>query len=230
MLDILYPPHCYLCGKPLTTHGYICPDCLDSFEEITGPICEKCGQPARKPGGVCSECSEGNREFFLARSFGRYKPGGGLAESIKGLKYEGEKALAKGLASLLARGESGEFLERVDAITFVPLSRKKLADRGFNQAELLAQSLARDRGIPSFQTLIKERATKPQAELGREERLVNVRGSFTYRKRVDYESVMLVDDVFTTGATVDECSKVLKEAGVGRVFVATLARSFPGSG
>ncbi|MEF8799237.1 MAG: ComF family protein, partial [Candidatus Bipolaricaulota bacterium] len=221
MLDILYPPHCYLCGEPLTTHRYICPDCLDSFEEITGPICEKCGQPARKPGGVCSECSEGNREFFLARSFGRYKPGGGLAESIKGLKYEGEKALAKGLAPLLARGESGEFLERVDAITFVPLSREKLADRGFNQAELLAQSLARDRGIPSFQTLIKERATKPQAELGREERLVNVRGSFTYRKRVDYESVMLVDDVFTTGATVDECSKVLKEAGVGRVFVAT---------
>lgn len=230
VLDILYPPHCYLCGEPLNEHRYICRHCLDSFTEITGPICEKCGQPAREPGGVCSECAGGDREFFLARSFGRYKPGGGLAESIKGLKYEGEKALANDLSPLLVRGEAGDFLERVEAITFVPLSREKLADRGFNQAELLAQSLARDQNIPSFQTLIKERATEPQAELGREERLVNVRGSFTYRERVDYESVMLVDDVFTTGATVDECSKVLKEAGVGRVFVATLARSFSGSG
>ncbi len=229
MLDILYPPHCYLCGEPLEEHRYICHDCLNSFEEITGPVCERCGKPAPESGGLCSMCAKGEREFFLARSFGLYEPGGGLAESIKGLKYEGEKALAKNLAPLLERGKTGEMIDKAEAVTFVPLSNEKLEDRGFNQAELLARVLARRKDLPLLETLVKNEMTRPQAELGREERLTNVRGSFAYREEIDRESILLVDDVFTTGATVDECSRVLKRAGAGRVYVVTLARSYPES-
>ncbi|MEF8917076.1 MAG: ComF family protein [Candidatus Bipolaricaulota bacterium] len=228
ILDIFYPPHCYLCGKGLATHRYICESCLDSFERITDPICEKCGKPAPESGGVCSECAKGNREFFLARSFGLYRPGKGLAEAIAGLKYEGEKALSKDLAPLLDKGKTGELLEDVDALTFVPLSRKKLRDRKFNQAELLARKVSQITEISLVQTLVKLEATRPQAELSREERLENVRGSFDYDETIDHDRVLLIDDVFTTGSTVDECSRVLKDAGAERVYVATLARSYPG--
>ncbi|MBS3765006.1 ComF family protein [Candidatus Bipolaricaulota bacterium] len=228
LLDIFYPPHCYLCGKALSDHRYICESCLDSFEQITDPICERCGKPTLKTGGVCSECAGGDREFFLARSFGLYKPGGGLAEAISGLKYEGEKALSKDLAPLLDKGKPGELLEEVDALTFVPLSRTKLKDRKFNQAELLAREVSRMTGVPLFRTLVKSEQTRPQAELNREERLINVRGSFDYEETISYDRVLLIDDVFTTGSTADECSRVLKEAGAERVYVATLARSYPG--
>ncbi|MFB6290638.1 MAG: double zinc ribbon domain-containing protein [Candidatus Bipolaricaulia bacterium] len=229
ILDILYPPHCYLCGKGLSAHRYICEDCLDSFDRIDEPICEKCGKPASKPGGVCEECAKGDREFFLARSFGVYRPGRGLAEAIAGFKYEGEKALGSDLARLFTRGKTDYLLGKVDGLTHVPLSPDKRKDRKFNQAELLARAVSRETDIPLFRTLEKTRNTRPQAELSREQRLNNVRGSFTWEEKVDYESVLLIDDVFTTGSTVDECSKVLKDAGADRVFVATLARSYPGS-
>lgn len=226
MLDILYPPHCFLCGEPLRAHGYICDDCLNSFRKISDPVCEKCGKPALESGGVCSECAKGEREFFLARSWGIYKPGEPLAESISGLKYEGERALARDLGNLLGRGKTEVMTDRVDGLTYVPLSQDKLEDRGFNQAELLAREFAREKDIPLFHSLIKQEPTKPQAELSREKRLVNVRGSFACEEGVDYETVLLIDDVFTTGSTVDECSKVLKEAGAERIYVATLARSY----
>lgn len=227
LLDIFYPPHCYLCGKGLKTHRYICESCLDSFEQITDPICEKCGKPVLKSGGVCPECAKGDREFFLARSFGLYKPGRGMAKAIAGLKYEREKALSNDLAPLLGWGKTGDLLEEADALTFVPLSRKKLKDRKFNQAELLARKVSRITGISLFQTLVKSEPTEPQAELSREERLENVRGSFDYEETIDHDRVLLIDDVFTTGSTADECSRVLKEAGAERVYVATLARSYP---
>lgn len=229
ILDIFYPPHCYLCGKSLSTHRYICESCLDSFEKITDPVCEKCGKPALKSGGVCEECAKGNREFFLARSFGLYRPGRGLAEAIAGFKYEGEKALGSDLARLFDRGKTGYLLRKADALTYVPLSRNKRRDRKFNQAELLARAVSRENDIPLFRTLEKTENTRPQAELSREERLNNVRGSFAWEETVDYDSVLLIDDVFTTGSTVDECSKVLKDAGAERVYVVTLARSYPES-
>ncbi len=226
LLDILYPPHCFLCGEPLRAHGYICDDCLNSFQKISDPVCEKCGKPALESGGLCSECAKGEREFFLARSWGIYKPGEPLAESISGLKYEGERALARELGTLLGRGKTELTIDRVDGLTYVPLSQDKLEDRGFNQAELLAREFAREKDIPLFHSLVKQKPTKPQAELSREERLVNVRGSFACEESVEPETVLLIDDVFTTGATVDECSKVLKGAGAERVYVATLARSY----
>ena len=229
LLDLIYPPHCYICNDPLSTHRYICENCLSSFEKITDPVCEKCGKPVQDSGGVCSECSEGDREYFLARSYGVYRPGGGLAEAIGGLKYEGERALARDLAPLLNEGKPGYLLSRVDGLTFVPASREKLSRRGFNQAELLARVVSRKFEVPLFRTLVKEVETEPQAELNREERLKNVKGSFASENPVEYESVLLVDDVFTTGATASECSKVLKEAGASRVCVATLARSYPES-
>ncbi len=111
-------------------------------------------------------------------------------------------------------------------MTYVPLSRDKRADRGFNQAELLARKVSRETEIPLFRSLSKKETTRPQAELKREERLTNVRGSFTWEEVVGFSNVLLIDDVFTTGATADECSKTLKRAGAERVYVATLARSY----
>jgi len=200
---------------------------LGEIEEITGPVCARCGRPMERSGGLCSECAAGETEFFLARSFGHYKPGGLLARGITGLKYKGEKALARELGPLLDRGYTGELMHEAQAITYVPLSSEKLADRGFNQARLLATFLGRKVDLPVIKTLRKTKVTSPQAELGRKERLVNVRDCFDVIRPISVDSILLVDDVFTTGSTVNECSKVLKLGGAKRVFVATLARSYP---
>lgn len=197
------------------------------MEEITGPVCARCGRPMERSGGLCSECAGGETEFFLARSFGHYKPGGLLARGITGLKYEGEKALARELGPILNRGYTGELIHEAQAITYVPLSSKKLAERGFNQARLLATFLGQEVGLPVIQTLRKTQNTSPQAELGRKERLLNLRNCFEVIEPISVDSILLVDDVFTTGSTVSECSKVLKRGGAKRVFVATLARSYP---
>ncbi len=226
VLDIFFPPHCYLCETPLDCHQYICDDCKARFERITPPVCRKCGAPTSRPGRLCYDCVAGGREFFLARSFGLYRPGGLLAETITGLKYKKEKALARELGPLLARGVTGELAEKAEAITFVPLSRSKLKERGFNQAKLLAQALSGEVDLPVIDALVKTRETGPQAELDRSERLVNVEGSFEPRGPIDYGSVLLVDDVFTTGSTATECSRALKEGGAEKVYVVTVGRSY----
>ncbi|MFW6049187.1 MAG: double zinc ribbon domain-containing protein [Candidatus Bipolaricaulota bacterium] len=225
VLDIFFPPHCYLCETPLETHGYICDDCKARFEKITPPVCDRCGAPLSRPGRLCNNCVAGGREFFLARSYGFYSPDGTLAGAIKGLKYGQERALAGELGPLLNEGLTGELVDMAEAITYVPLRKKKLKERGFNQARLLAESLSVEVDLPLVGALNKTRETAPQAELGRAERLVNVRESFEPVRPIEVDRVLLVDDVFTTGATADECSKALKEGGAERVYVVTVGRS-----
>lgn len=224
-IDLLYPPHCYICDTPLTTHRFICDKCLGAIEQLQPPFCERCGRPISRSGGLCSRCSVGDQQFFMARSYGWYQAGTPLAKAIQGLKYEGERALAKDLASLLTRPPVQELLQMGESITYVPQSATKLRERTFNHAQLLARHLSHYTGLPVISTLRKTTTTEPQADLGRDERLENLTGAFELKQPPPAAPVVLVDDVFTTGATVRECSKVLKRGGAGKVLVVTLARS-----
>jgi len=227
-LRLLYPPHCYLCGAPLEEgegEGYLCSSCYGGLPRIPleGPLCARCGAPlADSEIDLCNECA--NRPWFFdrARSFGFYEDG--LAELVKGLKYRGERALARELARyLLLAGE--EFLQRAEALTFVPLTSKKRRERGFNQAELLARELGRLTGLPVVAALQKVRQTEDQTGLGPKERRENVRGAFAPRGEAQAERIVLIDDVYTTGATAEECSRALREGGYGEVYVLTVARA-----
>mgnify|MGYP005841131679 CR=1 FL=1 len=225
-LKLLYPPHCYLCGKPLED-GFLCPSCYAQLPRPAQdePGCARCGAPLADPAlDLCPECAARPWFFAEARSFGYYEAG--LAELIKGLKFGGERALAHELARYLFEA-GGELFGRAEALTFVPMTRRKQRERGFNQAELLARQLGRLSGLPLVSALTKVRETEDQTALGPEERRTNVRGAFAPLREAQHEAILLVDDVYTTGATAEECSRALREGGYGEVLVLTVARARP---
>ncbi len=163
----------------------------------------------------------------MARAIAVYE--GGLAQAISRLKYHGATHLAKPLGKLLADYQDPDFsFARFGGILPVPLSAKRLRERGFNQALLLARQVSRAHSIPlSYEALSRPRHTPPQTQLSGPEREKNVRGSFeVYQpEKVDGKHILLIDDVFTTGATARECAKVLLSAGAKQVDVLTLART-----
>ncbi len=227
-LELLYPPHCYLCNAPLEA-GYICPECYASLPrpKPEEPLCTRCGGPLQEAElDLCGECADRPWSFLEARSFGFYE--GGLAELVKGFKYRGERALARELARYLLEAGEGLFLDRAEALTFVPMTEEKLRQRGFNQAELLARELSGLTGLPVVPALVKVRETEEQATLRGQERWKNVQGAFTPKGEALCARIILVDDVYTTGATAEECSRALQEGGYSEVYVLTVARARSG--
>ena len=194
---------------------------------IGGAYCGQCGVPFenQKPlhgEGRCGLCRRGLTAFDWGRAYGVYE--GPLRRVIQLLKYDRMRPLARELAVRMADlvGEAG----RVDLLAPVPLHRSRRRERGFNQAELLASELARISGIPVDSALLRrERATETQTGLAHNQRRLNVRGAFAVRRAVAGRHIALVDDVITTGATVSECARVLKQAGAARVVALAAARA-----
>jgi ComF family protein len=176
---------------------------------------------------LCSACLTEERYFTKARAIALYE--GLLAETVSRFKYQGASRLAKPLGALLGEYQDLEFsFAEFDLILAVPLHSRRLRQRGFNQSMLLARRLSQRHSIPlDFASLHRTRHTQPQTHLSGSERQKNIRGAFQVRRPgvISGKHILLIDDVFTTGATVQECSKVLLEAGAKRVDVLTLARA-----
>ncbi len=202
------------------------------------PLCAQCGRPivsAAAAEGIslpqCHLCRSQVYTFDFARSFGAYTPR--MSRAILLLKYGNVAPLgawfARRLAGLIERQPQGF---AADAVVPVPLDRGRLRERGYNQAELIAKPLARLLGIPFRSCLLVRTRPRPnQLRLTRRERWETVRGAYATHKtaQVDKLRVLLVDDVFTTGATLDACSRALKGAGAARVVGLTVARALPHS-
>jgi ComF family protein len=209
---------------------FFCHPCWESIRPLTGPICPCCGQPfgspvalAHSPGHLCGNCREAPPAFDCARSPYAYE--GVLARAIHMFKYRKCPSLASPLADLMLAWR--EKIPPVDLVLAVPLHPKRLRVREFNQSLLLAHRLATRLDLPlSLNHLLRVRPTLPQTELHRADRVQNVRRAFAAQQAdgLQGRTVLLVDDVFTTGATVNECAKALRRAGVKAVFVWTLAR------
>jgi len=229
LLDILFPPRCLGCaslGKEI-----FCANCLAGINYID-LCCQKCGRPFAGSfrNSLCSDCRSQTPPFDIARSAAIYE--GALKEAIHKFKFGGKMSLSGPLSKLFAdRLSAGHFdrvLEGIDMVTMVPLYNKRQKERGFNQAEVLAQAAANYLKLdPAEHVLLRTRNTRPQFDLKREERFANVEGAFEVGRGtlVRGKSILLIDDIFTTGATVCECSKALKDAGAKRVAVLTLARA-----
>ena len=153
---------------------------------------------------------------------------GPLKEIIHSFKYKKRISLAKIVSKFMIDfiSENGEVLEGIDIITFVPLKNDRLRERGFNQSKVLAFNISKEFGIPLLDALQKTRATRPQNELSRDERLANLDGAFKVKGDVELNNarMLLIDDVMTTGATLSECSKILLDAGALEVRCLALAR------
>jgi len=243
---VLYPTRCALCGQELASDVTcrICRTCWASLEPWSGPLCIRCGLPFVSPRvrdsatPLCGPCRESEPVFDTARSFGLYT--GKLRRAILLLKFGRRRRLGKRLGELLA--DTWNSVKELPALTSpvfvpVPLHVSRRRERGFNQAELLASGLldALRRGrskvkVPVVRSsLVRTRATPPQTGLTLAARLENPRGAFDVVEpaQVRERTVVLIDDVMTTGATLSACARALKRAGAAQVIALTLARAAP---
>jgi ComF family protein len=203
-------------------------------EKIPAPICAICGAPMQSTNAIedrCALCLDRRPHFASARSVARYRPSAegdrrSLPSLIRRHKYGLDQSLQKALAEFL--GEDLPYSSAdCDVVIPVPLHHRRMWWRGFNQAALLAMTISRRLGKPiEMDSLMRSRMTTPQTSQDHDARRRNVRRAFSVKRpaRIKGRRILLVDDVMTTGATVDECARVLVAAGATRVDVLTLAR------
>lgn len=228
-LDLLFPhkPYCLICSsKLLQPSSIICKQCRDMILPLGEPLCKKCGKPLeiQREDMFCQDCQKDCHSFVQARSYGHYS--GVLKQLIHEFKYHGKQHIAEILGNLMF-----EVLKELPWPTFdylvpLPLHRKRQRERGYNQAYLLAKVVSRQSGIPIFGGLVRIKSTEHQTLLDKTLRKENLKGAFkvTDSYKIKDKTLLLIDDVYTTGATSGECSKTLAKAGAKAVYVLTSAR------
>ena len=228
LLAVLVAPACAACAAPLDapTRGAVCAACWNRVVPIAPPVCVTCAEPLPSWRVIsagqqrCPRCRRRGTAISMARSVGAYD--GALRDIVHALKYEGRRSLAAPLAARM-RAHGAEVLAGADLAVPVPLHRWRARRRGFNQAADLARHL----GLPCRAALRRTRPTPSQTDLPASRRHANVRGAFAVRRGVSVSGccVVLVDDVSTTGATLEACARALREAGAREVRALTAARA-----
>ncbi len=230
VIDTLFPARCAACREPVGKHGALCSACWQNIHFIADPVCCKCGLPFEYHIGIsalCGRCMEHKPVYTQARAVLKYD------ETSKGqvlaFKYHDKTQLAPVFGEWLAR-IAGDYATKAQAIIPVPLHYSRLMRRRYNQAALLAHALGKHINLPVLpDTLQRTRKTPPQSGLSRRQRIDNMRAAFqvtpSKRALLKGKCVILVDDVMTTGATLDACSRALHDAGVPDVYVLTIART-----
>lgn len=242
LLDLVYPPglYCICCGKIIDdTRTYrLCNDCMKAMNWNTGRHCSKCGRPLADtdPGELCFGCAReetAGHEHFFDRGHACTSYGACAQSVIFALKYGGRADIGDTLGEILSdymlsEYEADELAGMYDIVIPVPIHIEKLKRRGFNHAELISRGFVKRTGLRSDPgALIRTRETQPMKGLGPEERRANISGAFAIRNsrlpRIEGARILLIDDIFTTGSTIDEIAKLLKSSGAETVDFLTFA-------
>jgi len=225
-LSLLYPPRCLVC-RALGETG-LCADCLARVVPVALPSCRTCGQSVAPPGLACPHCRQRRPAYDRARAMGAYE--GVLQTAVHHFKYRDRPQLAAPLGLLLAAYARGNAPDlnglHFDALLPVPMHSVRCRLRGYNQSERLARVVGAELGLPLLVgALVRIRATRPQVGLSGEARRTNLLGAFAVHKpeAVQGKTLLLIDDVVTTGSSLYECSLALKAYGAKAVFALTLA-------
>jgi ComF family protein len=220
ILNFIFPTACVICNAQVLERRFsaVCAECWDTLSPIRAPLCSKCGMPAIAIEGPCGRCRTGENLFDYARSAVLFNPT--ARKIVHHLKYADRVSLAKPIGRILQ-----DLMEREnfvgELIIPVPLHRSRRRERGFNQAELIARNLA----LPVDPKILRrQKHTPSQTGLSRAERARNLAGAFELRGSAAGARLLVVDDVMTTGATMNEIAKLLKRAKAARVEVLTFAR------
>ena len=222
-ISALLAPTCAVCDSFLDRpiDGCVCRNCWMSIRPITPPLCDRCGDPLARQDEICRACCGREHLVVKSRAIGEYE--GVLREIIHSLKYERRHSLARPIAMLM-RSRGAAVLENADYVVPVPLHWRREYQRGFNQAGEIARHL----GLPVIDALLRRRHTRAQVELAADRRHANVANAFAVRQRrrsrLRGMRVVIVDDVSTTGATLESCAKALQQVGVSNICALTAAR------
>jgi len=226
LISTVYPPRCVLCGSPGFDDMDICEDCYHDLPWI-GSACMQCAIPLAKHSGdqlKCGQCLQKPSAFDHSLSLFSYEKE--AVTLIQQLKFNEKLAYSRLLGNMLADAIGKYAAELPDCILPVPLYKKRLKQRGFNQSIELARPVANTFGIPlDLQSVIRVRDTQSQTELDKTQRRKNIRAAFEVVNPVGAQHVAVVDDVVTTTSTVNEVARILKRAGVRRVDVWSIARA-----
>jgi ComF family protein len=237
LFSLLFPSDCRICRSPLTTITTlpVCEPCLAQIVPLDGVLCRVCGEKlfssvvSGEDGALCGMCRRAEPRFRRAAAYGAYE--GALRDLIHLFKYKGIRPAGKLLGSLLNHAVTAMAPPDSLIVVPVPLWSGKRSARGFNQAEAIARIFMSFQSSGSIQLdtsiLVRTRETASQTGLTRHQRRANVRGAFAVLRpeKVKGRSILIVDDVMTTGTTAGECARVLRRAGAKEVFVATVARA-----
>ena len=227
LADVFLPRFCIFCGAAVPSSSAVdaCPACSAGAALPEGRYCPRCAAPTGEYAAKCPNCHNLSIRLDGATAFGFYD--GTLRERVRQFKFHGAQHLARTLGTLLARAAAARWPEvRFEAAAGVPLHRRRKRERGFDQAAELARWSARELGVPHARRLLKRRRfTESQVGLSRSARLRNVKGAFAASVKSGLENVLLVDDTMTTGATLSEAARTLKNAGVKHVYGAVAARA-----
>ncbi len=230
LLDILYPVRCPVCREIVVPKGQrICTACKDKLQVIGEPRCMKCGKPVeQEEQEYCRDCAR--KEFNFIRGWSVWIYDAAMKKSIADFKYQSKKENAKFYIEELLRLYGDTILRLApDALVPVPVHKHKYRERGYNQADILAKGIGKELDIPVLSNLlIRSRKTLPQKQLNDKERLRNLKEAFSFNgmeadmfcKKIN--RVLLVDDIFTTGSTMEACTNLLMEHGIDEVFFITL--------
>ena len=225
--DLFFPRHCAGCAVAIRS-GWLCRDCSDLLIAVAPPRCETCSRPysGSLESFVCSNCR--GKAFHFRHAVAVMQSRGVVRELIHRFKYGGETWLAGLLGEFLRQGLCDARLvgKPFDAVVPVPLHALRRREREFNQAEVLARDLARGQGWEFCDALQRIRYTVTQTHFDRRRRMKNLRNAFRVRRNATVEGkrLLLVDDVLTTGSTLDECARMLLGAGAEAIYALTVAR------
>jgi len=234
LLDLILPPKCLKCAARVEQAHNICPDCWKDLHFISDPKCSCCGYPFEFDLGndsslfdenICGACQKTTRSFDCAVSALRYDDDS--RQMVIGFKHQDKPEYAAYFAKLLKQAGTNLFAD-TDIIIPVPLHRKRLFTRRYNQSALLTRILARDLSISHFTALLVRTKNTPPQQGNLNKRFKNVSGAFRvapkFKNKIKNKNVLLVDDVYTTGSTAENCAKSLKRAGADKVYVLTVFR------
>jgi len=223
LLDLIYPRRCPICEKILAPKDrYVHKKCRMELIFVHQPCCMRCGKPLEgREHEYCYDCS--NRSFHYIKGYPCMKYDARMSHSIASFKYKGKKEYADFYANeILISYREMLIQQKFDVILPIPIHSSRRRERGYNQAELIADRIGDKIGVPvDYKLLVRNRKTLPQKQLDEKERLRNLEQAFQLNltKNIDlYHKVLLVDDIYTTGSTIEACAKLLVGAGVREVY------------
>ncbi len=230
LLDMLYPARCPICTEIIVPKNkMICDACKEQLVYISEPRCKRCSKPIEdEEREYCSDCDK--KKFHYNKGYAVWLYNDVMKNSIAAYKYRGKKEYSNFYIHEMLRLYRSKLLGlSIDAIVPVPIHRSKYLERGFNQAELLAKGIGRDLNVPVYtKLLVRNKKTLPQKKLNNKERLKNLSDAFAIEEQVlntgsiPIKKVLLVDDIYTTGSTVEACSSLLKAYGIDEIYFIVL--------